>query len=55
MEIAINFLLCDEEIKLLLLLCLWMGEIICISSSILGCSKWLRYTGKVALISADVT
>lgn len=36
-------------------LCLQMGEIICISSSILGCSKWLHYTGEVALISADVT
>lgn len=36
-------------------LCLQIGEIICISGSVLGCSKQLRCTGNVALISADVT
>lgn len=35
-------------------LCLWMGDIICISGSILGCSKQLCCTRKVALISTNV-
>lgn len=53
MGIAIYFLLWDEGIKLPLL-CVQMREIICIFGSILGSSKQLCYTGKVALVNADV-